>query len=336
MQTRMKTLLVHLKAKTRRAAGLAVTGALIGITFAGSSCVRKSLYTIPQEGVISFEVNWNDLATGDQAPTEASLYIYNEDGTLERNVPFSAGKYRGNIAPGVYRALVVSDGREGVHFTSMDNYTTAAIRALEATKVSKAVELPDGVTELQRMEWTYGCKEVDIEVGVGDTLRRTVEPGQLPQHVKLNFTVAGDRDAVESVEAVLTGVAQHKNLSTMDPSDGYASAVPLSLEEAKAAGQYQASALVLGVDNKHPDGTHVPNDVIIRVAFDNGGGQTIDQDITDEIKQAIENGGGGGTGGLDIEVDVEVEVSKNSTGEYTATVTKWVVTTGGVIVQKQN
>lgn len=290
-----------------------------GAVFA-SSCVRRELYVKPDEGRVLLEFDWRKLAPGETAPEQMTVYFYGPGGSLTRGLAEN-GKFSGTLPSGNYKVLALNENVPGVGFTNMEDYDRAYAYALPLNKKAEGDDM-----WIREPGWLYSTHIGDLAVSKEDTVLRTLVPDPLVQRLVLNIRLTGDYQAVTDVSAALTGVAPSVRLTTGVCGDGYASITELNPQPA-GGGDYTANVLVFGVSATNPDGSKADNAVRLDLNFSNGGSQVLQEDVT-----------GGGIGDLtdiEINIDLDIEVAATSEAGFSAKVTKWEVTGGGMNVDNR-
>lgn len=311
-----------LSGKVWRLRAVAAAAVLAG-TMATTSCVKRDLYVKPDEGSVMLDLNWQQLASGEVPPENMAVYFYGDNGSLVR------GKTENNhlsavLPTGKYKILAVNEDVEGVAFSNMEEFDKAYAYALPVYGKTK-----EDVTSgwIRQPGWVYSGSLGDLVVNTGDTIQRTLMPAPLVQRVTLKIQLTGDVDAVTSVSGALTGVAPSVRLASGVCGDGYASITGLDPKPLDAAGNFTADVLVFGVEAKNEDGTPASNTVQLELGFTNGGSQSLEQDVT--------GGGINDPTHIEINIDINIDVSSTSAAGFTARVTKWTVTTGGMDVDNR-
>lgn len=300
----------------RRAIGCTVFAVAVMLA---SSCVRRELYVKPDEGSVVLDFDWQKLAPGEAAPEQMTVYFYGADGSLTRGLSEN-GKFSGTLPSGNYKVLVVNEDVSGVGFTDMEDFDRAYAYALPLNKKAQGNDM-----WIREPGWLYSANISELVVNKADSLAWIMVPEPLVKRVILNIRLTGDAPAVTGVSAALTGVAPSIGLVTGKCSDGYASITELDPQPIE--GGYSANVLVFGVAATNPDGSPADNSVRLNVNFSNGGAQA--------IEESIGKGGIVDSINMEINIDLDIEVAATSEEGFSAKVTKWEVTDGGVNVDNR-
>lgn len=285
-----------------------------------TSCVRRDLYVKPDEGCVQFDFDWQKLAPGEAAPEQVTLYFYGENGSLTRGLSEN-GRYSGTLPSGNYKVLALNEDVPGIGFTYMEDFDKAYAYALPLNKKADGDDM-----WVREPGWLYSTHVGDLKIAKQDTVRRTLVPEALVQRMVLNIRLTGDCDAVTGISAALTGVAPSIRLVTGECCDGYASITELDPQPA-GNGVYTANVLVFRVSATDPDGSVADNSVRLGLDFNNGGSQTIEENIS--------NGGIGDSTYIEININLDIEVAATSSAGFAAKVTKWEVTGAGMNVDNR-
>lgn len=301
---------------------MAVVAVAGGLT--STSCVRRNLYTKPDEGRVIVNFDWKNKVEGTTAPEKMAVYLYGENGTLVRGESGEDGSYSGTVASGKYKVLAFNEGIEGIAFADIENFENAYAYALPL--YSKVIEDDQWIKEAGG--WLYSAQFADLTVAREDTVTTTLAPEPRVQRVVVKILVNGDADKVTGLDMALTGVASSIRLCSGECTGGYKAAVPLKYEMKEAEGTvvYSANTMVFGVQPVE-GGTQGANSVRLDLKFDNGGSQEIEAEVGPEII--------GNPAAIEITIDIEVEVSATSEGGFTAEITDFQVTTDDMIVDNR-
>lgn len=301
-----------------------VKGAVVCVAFAAlgvlaSSCVRRDLYVKPDEGGVLLDFDWQKLAPGEAVPEQMTIYFYGANGSLTRGLTEN-GKFSGTLPSGNYKVLVLNENVQGVGFTNMEDFDRAYAYALPLNKRAEGDDM-----WIREPGWLYSANIGELAVTKEDTVQRTLVPKPLVRRVVLNIRLTGDTHAVTGVSAALTGVAPSVRLATGLCGDGYASITELDPQPTEDG--YSANVLVFGVAAINPDGSPADNSVRLDLDFSNGGSQAIEENIS--------NGGIVDPTEIEININMDIEVAATSTAGFSAKVTKWEVTEGGMNVDNR-
>ncbi|WP_294595998.1 DUF5119 domain-containing protein [uncultured Rikenella sp.] len=289
-----------------------------------TSCVRRSLYTKPDEGRVIVNFDWKNQVEGTTKPEKMSVYLYGEGGTLVRGESGEDGSYQGTVASGKYKVLAFNEGIEGVAFADVENFENAYAYALPL--YNKAASEEQWIKEAGG--WLYSAQFGELTVEKEDTIRTTMTPAPRMQHVMVKILVNGDADKVTGLQMALTGVASSIRLCSGECTGGYKAMVPLTPEVKQVDGSvlYSANTLIFGIQPAE-GGEQGANSVRLDLNFDNGGSQAIEAEIGPE---SIDN-----PAAAEITIDIDVEVSATSEGGFTAQITDFQVTTDDMIVDNR-
>ena len=290
-----------------------------------TSCVRRNLYTKPDEGRVIVNFDWKNKVEGTTAPEKMSVYLYNEDGSkLYHGETGEDGSYQGTVASGKYKVLAFNEGIEGIKFADIESFEKAYAYALPLN--NKALEEDEWIKEAGG--WLYSGQFAELTVAKEDTVVTTLAPAPRVQRVVVKILVNGDADKVTGLQMALTGVASSIRLCSGECTGGYKAVVPLNhqVEQVDGSVLYSANALVFGIRPSEGE-SQGSNSVRLDLNFDNGGSQQIEAEIGPEI---IDN-----PDAIEITIDIDVEVSATSQGGFTAPITDFEVTTDDMIVNNR-
>lgn len=292
-----------------------------------TSCVRRNLYTKPDEGRVIVNFDWKNKVEGTTAPEKMSVYLYNEDGSkLYHGETGEDGSYQGTVASGKYKVLAFNEGIEGIKFADIESFEKAYAYALPLN--NKALEEDEWIKEAGG--WLYSGQFAELTVAKEDTVLTTLTPAPRVQRVVVEILVKGDANKVTNLQMALTGVASSILLCSGECAGGYKGVVPLTYKMQPWDGltwvSYSANTLVFGLQGA-AEGEPGRNSVRLDLNFDNGGSQQIEAEIGPEI---IDN-----PDAIEITIDIDVEVSATSQGGFTAQITDFEVTTDDMIVNNR-
>ena len=303
----------------RPAAGVLLLGT-VALSLLG--CVKRELEVRPDEGYVEIALDWG----GDTRPQSARYLIYNEDGSLVKEVSGVTDCFKGTLPTGNYRVVVHNTDAQQVDWRGTERYETAEVYARE-TNYSEGHHPAAGVPCVLEPQVVFGtgrCNEDDgFEVIQLDTVRLSVTPAELTKTVKLHFTVESSQ-AVSSLSGILSGVAQGVFLADGRCNASSPCAVEYRAEAAaggttfRAAGaayEAQVGIFDLVTTAQSPAGT---NTLHVRLSLDDGSQISGTFDITGTLKQLI--AGSGGSLPDDIPVSVTLHVQGT---DLEATVEPW-------------
>lgn len=278
------------------------------------SCCKRKLEYPNRTGYVEIALNWDSLA---EPHSRAELRFYPQDGSAPLTFECGSDLFRGELPRGIYRVIVRNTDAEGVSYRGMASYTTAEVFAREHTKTKAGESVV--VAQPRQVYGTGVCgSEEFMEIRYGDTLCMTASPLPLTRIVSFRFDITNIANIV-SVSGHLDGVAAGVYLATGVKSYDYRCSTGFTASAIAGTGQtsYQTRIQVFGLSSQD-EGEKGSNSAEVVITLSDGTVHQTQVDISDAIRQVIEQGGG------EIPLDVPVRIELTLVGtRLTGSVSPW-------------
>jgi len=283
-------------------------GLLAVLPFLQMGCTHIDLEKYPEEGLVNITFNWSHLSMGDSIPTAMKLCFYGKDSVITRDCKDSV--YSGTLPNGNYQVIAYNTDATNVGY-ALATYVDAQAFSQGQNGVTKAISY------LAQPSHSYGIGLGSLTVFENSVVNETMLPLPFVKKIHLKYAVTGEKQAIASCSASLSGLALSVNIVTGKPvgNTGTVSFIPSSTSDV-----YESTVTFLGVSNS------TTNDLGTVLHFTGGGSQTIKVDITSAligVNEAV----------IPIAVKLTIAVTGNVEAGFGATLTGWTVDTEDVIVE---
>lgn len=290
---------------------------LLLFAFAFTSCLEVALEPLPDKGEVSVSLRWAEAP----APERVTYVFYPATGLP---VTFDGGgsAFTGELPASTYRMLAYESGVEGVSFTGLDSYATAAVSARALPSARSEVRLV-----AQPGRFFSGSLE-GLVVHPLDTVRTGTAARQLTRSLTLTFNLS-EVAGVDELEGTLCGVYPSALLATGEPSlESVASAPSVGTAFGASTNMERKVAVTvrfLGLRN--PEGGAVyTNTLGLTLKGADGWRQHTSVDLTRALTDVFAVGGDK----LAFEIPTNIEVKVEPTPvSLVATVVGWTLGEGG-------
>lgn len=277
---------------------------------------KKRPYTRIARIPLQIDLDWSGVGENAILPETLKLFLYREDGTLQAQYEIPKdGQLLGLMDVGTYKAICVNVNNY-VEILNTNTYASTQIVAKPYSASTPTPNLPSVRADEQlpsliyQPGWIYSYSMAEIKVGdpaITDdknTLSTVVFPmRRCVQVVNFKFNIIGLTNEITDAWGALDNVAGAVNLANDEVLGEYKAASPFQLEY-QTDGTLAGNLLIFG--NAANADEQLKNNLILQFETESGRTITVEEDITDKLKEAA------GDDVAEIYVEATLEVQLNA------------------------
>lgn len=284
-------------------------GLLAVLPFLQMGCTRLDLETYPGEGPVNIAFNWSNLLAGDSVPVAMKLCFYGKDSVITRDCKDSV--YRGMLPNGSYQVIAYNIDAKNVMYNQSDTYMGTEAIAQTRNSDTKAISY------LSQPYHLYGIGLGSITVLGDSVVNETATPLPFVKKIHVKYTVTGEKQAIASCNASLSGIAMSVNIASGKVSGKTGTVL---FKPSSTSYGFESMVTFFGIADVST------NNLSTVLDFTGGGNQTLDVNIAAALTEVND-------ATIPIDVNLDIAVTGNVGAGFGATLTGWTVDTENVIVE---
>jgi hypothetical protein len=272
-------------------------GLLTFCLFIVTSCGKKEL-GVPLEGKVALTMDWKNLYSGESIPSAMKLYFYKSDGSVTIKDCDGSG-FTGTLSNGTYQVIAYNTDATGVAYRDLYSYSGAQAYATAQTKA----------TYMSQPSHAYGVGLGALVINSDVDAVAAMTPISYVKKAKFAFALSGQKSAVASCNATLSGLAQSVNIAT---GEFQAETGTISFTSTKTDTGFTSTVSFFGCTASSK------SELAATLNFTSGSSQTITLDVSSDLAAVISSGSI-----VPVDVNLNIEVTGSVAAGFHATLKSW-------------